>query len=150
MDLPERIERKLRLSKTHSYNGTPCWEWLGQVDRDGYGLVRWQGRMQPTHRVVYSILIGPIPHSKQMDHLCRYHPCANPRHLEPVTQAENVRRGISPAAEAARSTHCPKGHPRTPENTLVYKGWRTCKVCSNERSRKWNQARRKGIVRRTI
>jgi hypothetical protein len=150
MDLPERIEQKIRISKTHFWRGAPCWEWLGQVDKDGYGLVRWQGRMQPSHRVIYTILIGRIPFGKQLDHLCRYHPCGNPRHLEPVTQTENVRRGISPAAIAARSTECPRGHERTPENTNVYKGWRTCKVCANERSRKWNQMHRKGIIRRIL
>lgn len=150
VELPERIEQKIRISKTHFHNGSPCWDWLGQVDKDGYGLVRWQGKMQPAHRVVFTILIGKIPFKRQLDHLCRRHPCCNPKHLEPVSQTENVRRGISPAAIAARSTECPKGHERNEANTLLYKGWRTCKVCANERSRKWNQVRRKGIVRRIL
>ena len=36
---------------------------------------------------------GPIPPDRQLDHLCRVPACVNPDHLEPVTAAENIRRG---------------------------------------------------------
>jgi hypothetical protein len=35
----------------------------------------------------------PIPAGLHLDHLCRVRDCVNPEHLEPVTNAENLRRG---------------------------------------------------------
>jgi hypothetical protein len=47
------------------------------------------------HRDVYEQLVGPIPEGLVLDHLCRNRSCCNPAHLEPVTTAENVRRGLN-------------------------------------------------------
>lgn len=47
-----------------------------------------------THRFVYSEIVGEIPERLQLDHLCRVRACCNPDHLEPVTQAENIRRAV--------------------------------------------------------
>lgn len=38
----------------------------------------------------------------EFDHLCRNKLCVRPDHLEAVTHTENVRRGNSPSAIAAR------------------------------------------------
>lgn len=38
---------------------------------------------------------GPVPEGMELDHLCRNRWCINPDHLEPVTHAENVRRGAN-------------------------------------------------------
>jgi len=109
-----------------------CWEWTGHL-RDGYGLLaatRSDGR--PTtanvHRVVWEELVGLISDGLQLDHLCRNRRCANPDHLEPVTQAVNVRRGAS--VHRRLDVACSKGHIRTPENTyLPPTGRRACLVC---------------------
>jgi hypothetical protein len=66
-----------------------CWRWLGRFDANGYGR---QGRRW-AHRIVYELLVGPIPAGAVLDHLCRTKWCVNPDHLEPVTHAENCRRG---------------------------------------------------------
>jgi hypothetical protein len=52
----------------------------------------------------------------------------NPRHLEPVTEAENIRR-----APWANVTHCPMGHPYDEANTYVYRGTRNCRRCHADR-----------------
>lgn len=72
------------------------------------------------------MLRGPIPEGLVIDHLCRDLLCVNPGHLEPVTQKENVRRGVGHGAE----THCPQGHEYTEANTRVSKkNKRYCRAC---------------------
>lgn len=98
-----------------------CWLWTAALSQDGYGLFR-DGRSQSAHRWLYKQLVGEIPDGLQLDHLCRVRNCVNPAHLEPVTLAENARRG--------RLTHCKRGHELTPENTYVQ---RACKLCYQAR-----------------
>jgi len=69
-----------------------CWEWTGAL-RTGYGAVRIGKRLHYVHRWVYEDMIHPIPEGLLLDHLCLNRICANPYHLDPVTDAENKRRG---------------------------------------------------------
>lgn len=108
----------------------PCWLWTGATTV-GYGRFRGSG----VHRMAYEELVGPIPDGLVMDHLCRVRHCVNPAHLEPVTLAENVRRGLSGRYQASK-THCPQGHEYSPENTYVTKvGQRKCRTCYISRRR---------------
>ena len=81
-----------------------CWPWLGKISHYGYG-VAYIGRagrkdvMAPAHRVAcFLFSIGSIDaikvDTRDTDHLCRNKKCCNPGHLELVTHAENVRRGM--------------------------------------------------------
>lgn len=49
--------------------------------------------MYPSHRVAYALTYGQPDPKAVLDHVCRIHGCVNPHHLDPVTNAENVRRG---------------------------------------------------------
>ncbi len=49
--------------------------------------------MMLAHRHYYEQYRGPIPADRQLDHLCHVTSCVNPDHLDPVTAAENIRRG---------------------------------------------------------
>lgn len=74
---------------------TGCWLWLKYVNRgarNGYGELMRDGKKSPAHRWYYEQAHGPVPEGMQLDHLCN-RTCVNPAHLEPVTGAENVRRG---------------------------------------------------------
>lgn len=72
---------------------TPCWVWIRYCDRNGYGKVGRDGSMMLAHVAMWVDRNGPVPVGLELDHLCRNPPCVNPAHLEPVTHAENMRRG---------------------------------------------------------
>ena len=133
MTLEERLMfRVLRIPES------TCWYWDAWVGEDGYGRIGVNGKLERAHRVSYELFRGPIPTGLHLDHLCRERSCVNPYHLEPVTCQENVLRSpIAIAANHARKTHCPSGHPYTPENTYSMPGtkWRQCKICARERER---------------
>ena len=118
-----------------------CWQWQGQLD-NGYGRFWVDGKSMLSHRVSYQIHIGEIPKSLQIDHLCRNRGCVNPEHLEPVSIATNVLRGIGISAENARKEWCKRGHPLFGINLYLPKGGaRCCKICAVHRTRKWRAAR---------
>lgn len=72
---------------------TGCWVWSGKANHDGYGDVRFAGRMFKAHILYFRLKKGDIPAGCELDHLCQNRLCVNPDHLEPVPHSENVRRG---------------------------------------------------------
>lgn len=108
-----------------------CWIWCGRVDDFGYGHFKVKGRSLKAHRVAWTIINGPVPDDKTLDHTCRNPRCVNPAHMEPVTNRENILRGISPTAINALKTHCPRGHHLEGANLLPNKhGRRSCRICA--------------------
>ena len=71
-----------------------CWEWQRGRFSTGYGRIRQNGKQLSAHRVFYEQARGSIPLGLFLDHLCRNRGCVNPAHLEPVSSAENNRRGL--------------------------------------------------------
>lgn len=138
VDVAQRIA-EFRTKTVTTESG--CWEWQGKRHIRGYGVVCHQDREYRAHRVFYEALIGPIPEGLDIDHLCRNRACVNPEHMEPITRAENVMRGMSPAAQNARKTHCPKGHSLA--DAYGSPGRRECRTCRKARSAA-ARARKKG------
>jgi hypothetical protein len=71
-----------------------CWIWTGGKNSWKYGKTTINGRSVAVHVLIYTLLVGKVPHGKELDHTCRRSACCNPKHLEPVTHAENVRRVV--------------------------------------------------------
>lgn len=122
-----------------------CWLWVGSTNKKGYGSLRRGGRgnsrLFAAHRYVYELLVGKIPDGLQLDHLCKVVCCVNPRHLEPVTLVENVRRS-SVGKMNRDKTHCHNGHPLSGENLyLDASGRRICRACKLAWQREWRRSR---------
>jgi hypothetical protein len=117
---------------------TGCWLWTGYQDEYGYGsgLSKRIFKTQLAHRVIYELLVGPIPKGLTIDHLCRVRCCVNPGHLEPVTHAVNMKRGIH-----GSKTHCKNGHEFSDDNTYVatrnHGTMRCCRECNKEARRRY-------------
>lgn len=72
---------------------TPCHIWQRSKTQSGHGHMKHNGKMRLAHVVYYEEKYSPVPEGLQLDHLCRQRDCVNADHLEPVTGAENCRRG---------------------------------------------------------
>lgn len=126
-----------------------CWLWEGRLSVKGYGIFYLNtdgngpsGRnAKPisAHRFSYENHCGIIPKHLELDHLCRTRCCVNPRHLEPVSHRENVRRGISPSGLNVDKAKCIRNHVLGGDNLYVDKrGNRHCKRCAaDSMHRRW-------------
>lgn len=82
--------------------GTMCWVWQKSVNNSGYGQVKRNSTVWNVHRFTYDKLVERLPRPGKarrdegnviLDHLCHNRRCANPAHLEKITQSENIKRG---------------------------------------------------------
>lgn len=128
-DLRDAFEAKVERIPFHS-----CWEWAGTRNR-GYGrLSHGTGAALQAHRVAYELYVGEIPAGLHIDHLCRNRSCVNPAHLEPVTNTENVMRGVGFGPSNAARTHCKNGHELVGDNLKIRyrtngRPYRLCQTC---------------------
>jgi hypothetical protein len=115
----------------------PCMLWdRGVLDKDGYAGIAADGKFVRAHRLAFEITRGPIPKGLVSDHLCRTRNCWQPAHIDPVTCAENSRRGNTGKHQRRkRRTHCKRGHELTTKNTYEINGKRRCRECQRERDR---------------
>jgi HNH endonuclease len=131
----ERIMRRTLIDPE-----TGCWECDLGRQRLGYTRVAvkvaddYFGRTGTfaAHRVVYTLLVGPVPDELVMDHLCRNPSCVNPAHLEPTTNYQNVvaRTTLGGSAVNARKELCDRGHALAGANLVLAKdGHRNCRLC---------------------
>jgi hypothetical protein len=134
MDISIKDQERFRAQILPRADLDACSDWVGPKAR-GYGRFKYNGKSIAAHRLNYLLSGLIIPEGLVLDHLCCRPCCVNPRHLEPVTNAENIRRGRSSNRERMV---CPKGHAYAGGNLIIYtrktgraKGatYRVCRTC---------------------
>jgi len=86
-------------------NRNSCWIWNGGLVR-GYGVISIAGKTNYVHRIVFEHYFADFDKTMTIDHLCRNPRCVNPKHLEPVTRVENIKR----MNKAQPNQRCRQGH----------------------------------------
>ncbi len=93
--------------------GSPCHVPRKYHQPNGYVLVGFSNRQVLVHRYVLEQAYGPIPKGLVSDHMCMNKACCNLQHLRIVTRSVNALENTK-----RDRTHCPNGHPKTPENYI--------------------------------
>lgn len=116
--------------------GEGCWLWRGyHRKKDGRPIL---GKAY-AYRLVYEVLVGPIPKGLVLDHVvCDNPACVRPDHVAPVPQASNLRRIPS---FRGNWTTCIRGHSLD-DAVTNNRGQRQCRPCCRERARRYKAARR--------
>ena len=100
-----------------------CLLWESTKLHNGYARVWRNNERFMLHRRIYEDAYGALPDGWDVHHKCGVKNCVNLAHLEAVQHATHAKLHNEPR------THCPQGHPMTPENVYHYGAFRHCKIC---------------------
>jgi hypothetical protein len=107
---------------------TGCLLWPGSALPAGYGLMRFGKMGWLTHRLSWTLAVGPIPDGMLVCHKCDTPACCNPAHLFIGTIADNNR----DAREKGRLSQkvCRAGLHSMDEAYVQATGKRDCRHCA--------------------
>lgn len=87
--IPIQVTRFWKLVKKSSVD--QCWEWLGDTDKNGYGIFVFMGKRRGAHELALSFTTGEKRFEGYVTrHSCDNPICCNPEHLQFGTPQENV------------------------------------------------------------
>lgn len=80
---------RIKISTKHFYKGTPCWEWLQALDKEGYGVAWFKGTVLKAHQAFYYVNIGKVQIGTQLHHRCEYKRCCNFSHIKTMSSKKH-------------------------------------------------------------
>lgn len=83
-----------------------CWLWTGSVNNMGYGIASYGGHGRAAHRLIYELLIGPVPADLDCCHICDNPRCVRPDHMFIGTRKDNMQDAAS-KGRLRRGDRCP-------------------------------------------
>lgn len=123
-----------------------CWVWTAGRCSSGYGTFFYHGRVQPSNRVAWMLMVGQIPADKIVCHTCDNPACVNPAHLWLGTHLDNARDKMAKGRHTwAEKTHCIRGHLLSGDNLYISPqkgGLRVCRTCARMHGREYDRYRR--------
>ena len=90
-----------------------CWTWEGCSDKDGYGVVSWEGKRWRAHRLAFLLSRGSLDESLMVLHGCDNPPCVRPSHLRQGDAFDNVADARKRGRLCCGDRHPTRRHPET-------------------------------------
>ena len=104
---PKRKPIQDRFQEKYTVNEkTNCWEWLGYLDRDGYGQFHLNKKTtKKAHRFSFETQNGEIPTGICVCHKCDNPKCVNPKHLFLGTHQDNIQDKVKKGRSKHKESH---------------------------------------------
>ena len=135
-------------SRVDRSDESSCWEWTAHTKtKNGYGLVSFQGKNTPAHRVAWQLTNGDIPDGLLVCHHCDNRLCCNPSHLFLGTPKDNSQDMLAKGRNRNGSLRVPDEQVLEIKSRFVRKYARTSR---GWRSNALELAEEYGVSRQTI